>query len=74
MRIQFRWDIFNLFNNTNFLFVGMNNGYSPTTVTYDSPNRASVSSIVSATPAGNFGEATRTRDARQMQFGIKFLW
>ena len=30
--------------------------------------------IVSATIPGSFGQATRTRDPRQMQFGLKILW
>jgi hypothetical protein len=30
--------------------------------------------IASYTPAGNFGQATRTRDPRQMQFGLKILF
>jgi len=73
LRMQFRWDIFNIFNNTNFLFAGMNNSLNPSAVVYDGP-RTSATRIVSYTPAGNFGQATRTRDARQMQFGIRFLW
>jgi hypothetical protein len=70
VKMQFRWDIFNVFNNTNFKFQGMNTGYSPTASTLSPDN----TTIVSATPAGNFGQATMTRDPRQMQFGFKFMW
>jgi hypothetical protein len=30
--------------------------------------------IVAFTPGGTFGQATRTRDARQAQFGLKVLF
>jgi hypothetical protein len=30
--------------------------------------------ITAFTPAGNFGQATRTRDPRQMQLGLKFIF
>ena len=70
MRIQFTWDIFNVFNNTNFLFAGMQTNLSPSAIT----TNANRTVITSAQIAGNFGQATRTRDPRQMQFGIKFIW
>ena len=35
-RFQFRWDIFNVFNNTNFLLAGLDNTFGVTNVTYDS--------------------------------------
>jgi hypothetical protein len=70
MKMQFRWDIFNLFNNNNFLFASVANNLSPSSTTLSND----LTTIVSATPAGNFGQAARTRDPRQMQFGLKFLW
>jgi hypothetical protein len=72
-KVQFRWDIFNIFNNTNFLFGSVTTDLNPSSVVYDAP-RESATTIVSATPAGNFGQANQTRDARQMQFGLKLLW
>jgi hypothetical protein len=69
-RLQFRWDIFNVFNNTNFLFNGMNANLNPSSISLS----ADGTTINSANIAGNFGQATRTRDARQMQFGLKVLW
>ncbi len=30
--------------------------------------------ITAYTPSGSFGQATRTRDARQAQFGLKILF
>jgi hypothetical protein len=70
VKLQFRWDIFNIFDNTNFLFAGMNTGMSPSAVVLNSAR----TEIASATIPTNFGQATRTRDPRQMQFGLKILW
>ena len=69
-RFQFRWDIFNIFNNTNFLFAGMEQTMRPSAVVL-SPDGTQIDS---ATIPGNFGQATRTRDPRQMQIGFKILW
>jgi hypothetical protein len=70
VKLQFRWDIFNVFNNTNFLFQGMNTTMNPSAVTLN----AAQTEIVSSTIPGNFGQAVRTRDPRQMQIGFKLLW
>lgn len=69
-KIQFRWDIFNVFNNVNFLFQDLDDTMNPSSVTLN----AARTQIVAASIPSNFGQATRTRDARQMQFGIKLLW
>jgi hypothetical protein len=72
-RFQFRWDIFNIFNNTNFLLQGLDNTFGVTNVTYDNaPGQATT--ITNATPSGTFGQAIRTRDPRQMQIGFKILF
>jgi hypothetical protein len=70
VRLQFRWDIFNIFNNTNFLFQGLNTtmGLSGVCSTRTGP-RSSATNV-----AASFGQATRARDPRQMQFGFKILW
>jgi hypothetical protein len=70
VKLQFRWDIFNVFNNVNFLFQGLDSDMNPSAVTLD----AARTQIVSATIPSNFGQATRTRDPLQMQFGFKLLW
>jgi hypothetical protein len=70
VKLQFRWDIFNFFNNTNFIFNGDNYIMSPSAVTLNSAR----TQITNATIPASFGRATRTRDARQMQFGFKLLW
>jgi hypothetical protein len=70
MKVQFRWDIFNIFNNTNFLFQNMDSTMDPSAVVLN----AARTEIVNATIPTNFGQATRTRDPRQVQIGIKLLW
>lgn len=70
LKFQFRWDIFNIFNNTNFLFAGFNSTMTPSSVTLS----ADGTRIENAAIPSDFGQATRTRDPRQMQFGFKLLW
>jgi hypothetical protein len=74
VRFQFRWDIFNVFNNTNFIFQGVDAQMDVSAVTFDTGNAATANTITSATVPANFGQATRTRDPRQMQLGFKILW
>jgi hypothetical protein len=69
-QVQLRFEIFNLFNNTNFLSQGLVNTMNLQSVTLD-PTQTKITSY---TTAGNFGQATRTRDARQAQFGLKVLF
>ncbi|HSL22812.1 MAG TPA: hypothetical protein VK886_14875, partial [Vicinamibacterales bacterium] len=74
VRLQFRWDIFNIFNNTNFLYQGMNTGMGLNSIAYDNADPTRATTITNAAISGNFGQAVRTRDPRQMQFGFKVLW
>ena len=72
-RFQIRWDIFNIFNNTNFLLTGLDNTFGVSNVVYDAaPGEAT--RITSSQASGSFGQATRTRDPRQMQIGFKILF
>src|SRR4029079_6297773 len=72
-RFQIRWDIFNIFNNTNFLLTGLDNTFGVSNVVYDAaPGQAT--RIISSDASGSFGQATRTRDPRQMQIGFKILF
>ena len=63
-----------MFNRVNFLSQGLNTTMNPVSVTYDTGDAATATRITGYTLPGNFGQATRTRDPRQMQFGIKLLW
>jgi hypothetical protein len=72
-QVQLRFEIFNVFNNTNFLGTttgGIVNTMGLSGVTLD-PTQTKITSY---TTAGNFGQATRTREARQAQFGLKVLF
>jgi len=69
-QVQLRFEIFNIFNNLNFLSQNLNNNMSLSSVTLD----PSKTTITAYTAGGTFGQATRTRDPRQMQFGLKILF
>ena len=71
VQVQVRFEIFNVFNRVNFLSQGLNTTMNPVTVTYNNADPRAATSITGYTLPGNFGQATRTRDPRQAQFGLK---
>jgi hypothetical protein len=71
VRLQFRWDIFNFFNNTNFR--GVNAVLQPSSAVLDNP-APNATAIESAVIPSSFGQAAGARDPRQMQFGLKIIW
>jgi Carboxypeptidase regulatory-like domain/TonB-dependent Receptor Plug Domain len=85
MRIQFRFDFFNLFNHANFNggnINGINGGSIAANVNCGSANAAGVYQQCSTTndiitrysPTGNLGQATVARNAREMQYGLKVIF
>ena len=74
LQLQLRFEIFNVFNRTNFLSQGLNTTMNPVTVTYDTGNAGTATKITGYTLPGNFGQATKTRDPRQAQFGLKLIF
>jgi hypothetical protein len=74
MQVQIRFEVFNVFNRTNFLSQDLNTTLNPTAVTFDTGDPATATKITGYTLPGNFGQAIRTRDARQAQFGFKILF
>jgi hypothetical protein len=75
VRAQLRFEVFNVFNRTNFLSNQMNVTFNPSAVTFDTGDAATANTITSFTGIpGNFGQSSGTRDARQAQFGIKLLF
>jgi len=70
LQVQARFEIFNVFNTTNFLSQNLNTSLNASSYTLD-PTQTTITSF---TPAGNFGQATRVRDARQAQFGFKIIF
>ncbi|HET7617235.1 MAG TPA: carboxypeptidase regulatory-like domain-containing protein [Vicinamibacterales bacterium] len=69
-QVQFRFEIFNVFNRANFLSQLLNTTMSPSNVRLNADGTA----IESYTLGGNFGQATKVRDPRQMQFGLKIIF
>jgi hypothetical protein len=72
VRLQFRMEVFNAFNRTNFIFV--NNVMSPTAVTFDTPDVADATKITSFVLPANFGQATAAREPRQTQIGVRVIF
>ncbi|HEX2453588.1 MAG TPA: hypothetical protein VHI99_07790, partial [Vicinamibacterales bacterium] len=72
VRLQFRMELFNVFNRTNFMFV--NNVMNPTAVTFDTPDAVDATKITSVVLPTSFGQATAARDPRQAQVGVKVIF
>jgi hypothetical protein len=77
VKAQLRFEVFNVFNTVNF-FNAANSGASintmnPISVTLDAP-LASATKITGADIPASFGQASRAKDPRQAQFGIKLLF
>ena len=68
---QLRFEVFNVSNEENFIFVDTT--MDPISVTYDTGDLASATRVVGEQIPLNFGQATATRDPRQIQLGIKFF-
>ena len=68
---QLRFEVFNVTNEENFIFVDTT--LDPISVTYDTGNLATANRIVGEQIPLNFGQATATRDPRQIQVGIKLF-
>ena len=73
VKAQLRFEMFNIFNNVNFLEGSVANGFNPSTATFDA-DPANASTITGYTLPVGFGQAGSTRDARQAQFGIKLIF
>jgi hypothetical protein len=79
VKLQLRFEVFNLFNNTNFLGTsltnnGANTNYNPQNVVFNTPTGATATQIISAQPVGNFGQLTQSRDPRTAQVGIRLMF
>jgi hypothetical protein len=74
VQLQLRAEVFNVLNTNNFLAsVDANAEYTwtPQNVVYDTGNARTATKIISATPAGGFGQLTRVGDPRLLQLGVR---
>jgi carboxypeptidase family protein len=75
--LQLRAEMFNVFNRTNFLSDDGTNvatNWNPQNVQFDTGDPTTATRVISATPAGGFGQMTKAADPRQMQFGVKIIF
>jgi hypothetical protein len=74
VKVQLRFEVFNLFNRTNFLAQNLVVDMNPSSATFNNADVASATAITGYTVAPNFGQAQLTRDPRQAQFGIRVVF
>ena len=72
--MQLRFEVYNLFNTVNFLGGSLTNGGRHLRRAERRPERGPGRPIVSAQPAGNFGQLTAARDPRTVQLGIRLAF
>ena len=71
LKLQLRFEVFNLFDTVNFLGYSLNTAYNAENVVFDTGDPSTASTILSATPPGNFGQFTAARDPRTIQLGVR---
>jgi hypothetical protein len=74
VKVQLRFEVFNLFDTVNFLGYSLNADYVAQNVMFDTGSPATATKIISAAPPGNFGQLTAARDPRTIQLGIRLVF
>jgi len=75
--LQFRVEVFNLFNRTNFQAADGGDEavtWTPQNVVFDTGDPTTATRIISATSAGGFGQFGKAADPRNMQIGMKLTF
>lgn len=72
--VQLRFEMFNIFNTVNLMADGANLTYDPP-IFLNAPRAEATTVVGNGSPTNiNYGQATRARDARQIQLGVKFTF
>lgn len=74
VKVQLRFEVFNLFNRVNFLAQNLVTNMGVSNVTFNNADVANATAITGYTVAPNFGQAVLTRDPRQAQFGLRIVF
>jgi hypothetical protein len=74
LKLQLRFEVFNLFNTVNFLGSSLDTGYNVQNVVFDTGNPATATKIIGATPSGTFGQLSAARDPRTVQLGVRLTF
>jgi hypothetical protein len=73
VRAELRFEVFNLFDNLQLYAVDATMNPPLDSIVYDAPLE-SATRVLSYRTSPTFGQATRARDPRQAQFGVKLLF
>ena len=68
--LQLRFEVFNVFNRTNVVGQDVDRSFAAP-VTLDGPRETATTVVDTGAPQATFGQATSTRDPRQVQLGVK---
>ena len=74
VKLQLRFEVFNIFNTVNFNGYSLNRAYNAENVVFDTGSASTATRINSATAPGNFGQFNSARDPRTMQLGIRVMF
>jgi hypothetical protein len=74
LKLQLRFEVFNVFDTVNFLGYSLNTGYAAQNAVFDTGDAATATKIISTTPPGTFGQLTAARDPRTVQLGLRLTF
>jgi hypothetical protein len=74
LKLQLRFEVFNVFDTVNFLGSSVDAGYGAENVVFDTGDPATATRILQATPQGRFGQISAARDPRTVQLGVRLTY